>query len=114
MAKKKNKRFRVLYSLGFLSIMGYWAFNFGYWVKIPQAPCDKGTTVTLFDYSGVYGCKWVFQTKKGILLQPINLQGFNIKPKSGKKYAINYSIQKDHANNCMAGEIIELSCIKAL
>ncbi len=58
------------------------------------------------------GCGWVIELKNGERLQPINLHDFEVPMKEGLSMSISYNRVHEMASICMAGIIVELSCLQ--
>ncbi len=84
------------------------------------SPC--GTEVTLRDMSGLSNCGWMFQLPNGDRLQPVQYMGdsFTIEDLEnaasaalydGKTVTIDYEVLPNMQSNCMAGAIVNITCI---
>ena len=74
--------------------------------------CDNGELVTLKDFTGLDGCSWMLVKKDNSSLEPMNLPDFINKPIEGDTYIIEYRMRNDLASVCLAGSIIEITCVQ--
>ena len=66
--------------------------------------------VTLKDFTGLDGCKWLLITQDNSKLEPVNLNDYIQQPKDGDVYMIEWEEQPDLASVCMAGTIAKINC----
>lgn len=67
---------------------------------------------TLEDYRGLDGCVWVVQLTDGTVLEPVNLDEFDIVPVDGKPIELSYT-EVASGSICMVGPTIEIQVIIA-
>ena len=72
--------------------------------------CDNGEVVTLKDFTGLDGCRWMLVTEDNNSLEPMNLDDFIKEPKEDDNYRIEYNVRNDLASVCLVGSIIEITC----
>jgi hypothetical protein len=58
------------------------------------------------------GCTWLIELQHKKILQPTNIEKFNIKLKDGKRIKFTFKSLKNVAGFCMVGEIVEIIEIK--
>ncbi len=58
------------------------------------------------------GCTWLIELKDKKILQPVNIEKFNLKLKDGKKLKFTYAPLKKSAGFCMMGDMVELLDVK--
>ena len=75
-----------------------------------QTECENGEVITLKDFTGLDGCRWMLVTEENKSLEPMNLEDFISEPKEDEKYRIEYSIRNDLASICLVGSIVEITC----
>jgi hypothetical protein len=86
--------------------------------ELPEANC--GTLATVKDLTGLDGCGFVFELEDGTRLepyiptqntsgQPSPLQNFTLT--DGQRVTIDYQVRNDVASVCMAGPMVEITCI---
>ncbi|TYB78854.1 hypothetical protein [Bizionia myxarmorum] len=73
--------------------------------------CENAIEGKLLNMTGLDGCGWMIELEDGNKLEPINLNSFNISMVEGKKVNLNYTEVNDRAGICMAGKIVELTCL---
>ena len=65
---------------------------------------------TIEDYTGLDGCGLVVKLTTGEVLEPMNLNDFNITPTDGMKVWVKYH-EVAGASICMVGPIVEIDCL---
>ena len=87
--------------------------------ELPDANC--GTMATVKDLTGLDGCGFVFELEDGTRLDPYipaqsnssgqqsPLQNFTLT--DGQRVTIGYQVRNDVGSACMAGTIVEITCI---
>jgi len=74
--------------------------------------CDSAQSWTIQDADGLDGCTWLLQSSEfDFRLEPINLLEFIDAPSDGADVNILYEFRDDMASTCMAGRIVEISCL---
>jgi hypothetical protein len=78
--------------------------------------CKKTSSGSFNNIRGVFaagqGCQgWLIKQDDNVTRQPLNLDSFNIVPKSGDTIVFSYYIA-DMLNVCMDGKTIELTSIR--
>lgn len=74
-----------------------------------EQPDKDAVTATLSDYTGLDGCSWVIKLENGEVLEPTNLDGFNIDMEEGKKIWITYVLSQYQVSICMVGPKIDIT-----
>lgn len=72
--------------------------------------CENAKAATIEDYTGLDGCGLVIKLTTGEVLEPMNLNGFNITPTNGMKVWVKYH-EVAGASICMVGPIVEIDCL---
>jgi hypothetical protein len=72
--------------------------------------CENAKAATIEDYTGLDGCGLVIKLTTGEVLEPINLNDFNITPTDGMKVWVNYH-EVAGGSICMVGPIVEIDCL---
>lgn len=80
----------------------------------PKPHCTDGVTAKLVDKSGLDGCTWLIELEDGSMLQPLNLDSFNIEKQNDLSISLTYKKADAFAGICMAGQMVELSCIHVI
>lgn len=62
--------------------------------------------------TGLDGCGWMIQLESLSMLDPINLDSFDIKLENGKSVCIAYHERNDLGSYCMSGQVVELDFIE--
>ncbi len=75
--------------------------------------CPNGINGTLVNLN-LDGCSWVIELDNNKKIIPINLDSFDIEKEDDVKVSITYTLLDNMAGICMAGKMVELSCIKEL
>lgn len=73
--------------------------------------CPDGVDAEFIDLTGLDGCSWLLELEDGTRLEPVNLNDFEIEPQEGLKVEVSYK-EVEMFSTCMAGLIVELSCIE--
>lgn len=76
-----------------------------------RTSCDNAQAATIVDYTGLDGCGLVIKLQTGEVLEPTNLNGFNITPSDGMKVWVKYHELQDVMSICMVGPIVEIDCL---
>jgi hypothetical protein len=87
-----------------------------FYIIIALLSCNKTSSNSYNNAEGKFvggaGCDaWLIEQSNNITLQPMNLDSFNIIPKSGDTVIFSYYIV-DEANICMDGKTIEITAIR--
>ena len=69
---------------------------------------------TLKDFTGLDGCGFLIVMDDGEKLQPVKYADKNIHPKDGQRIKFAYKEIADLAGICMAGKMVEITCIEFL
>ena len=72
--------------------------------------CENAKAATIEDYTGLNGCGLVVKLTTGEVLEPMNLNDFNITPTDGMKVWVKYH-EVAGASICMVGPIVEIDCL---
>ncbi len=80
-------------------------------VSCNRSTCDNAQAATIEDYTGLDGCGLVIKLQNGTVLEPTNLNSFNITPTDGMKVWVKYHELSGMASICMVGPIVEIDCL---
>jgi hypothetical protein len=72
--------------------------------------CVNAKAATIIDYTGLDGCGLILKLSTGEVLEPMNLNDFNITPTDGLKVWVKYH-EVANASICMVGPIVEIDCL---
>jgi hypothetical protein len=72
--------------------------------------CVNTKAATIVDYTGLDGCGLILKLSTGEVLEPMNLNDFNITPTDGLKVWVKYH-EVAGASICMVGPIVEIDCL---
>lgn len=75
-----------------------------------RSSCDNAQAATIEDYTGLDGCGLVIKLQNGTVLEPTNLNSFNITPTDGMKVWVQYH-EVSGGSICMVGPIVEIDCL---
>lgn len=76
-----------------------------------RSTCENAKAATIEDYTGLDGCGLVIKLQTGEVLEPTNLNSFNITPTDGMKVWVKYHELSGMASICMVGPIVEIDCL---
>ena len=76
-----------------------------------RSTCENAQAATIVDYTGLDGCGLVIQLQNGTVLEPVNLNDFNLTPTDGMKVWVKYHELSSMASICMVGPIVEIDCL---
>lgn len=79
-------------------------------VSCNRSSCDNAQAATIVDYTGLDGCGLVIQLQNGTVLEPVNLNDFNLTPTDGMKVWVKYH-EIAGGSICMVGQIVEIDCL---
>ncbi len=71
-------------------------------------------TGILKDLTGLDGCRWVIELDKkndGKVLEPVNLDDFNVTLENGQKVKLSY-VTLGSPSICMVGDVVELKSLR--
>jgi len=77
----------------------------------PTDKCPDGENAVLRDYTGLDGCRWVFELEDGQRLEPINLHEYDFELTDGQKVKITFTEAPDMMSICMVGKMVNITCI---
>ncbi|MEE4176401.1 MAG: hypothetical protein V2I46_02710 [Bacteroides sp.] len=77
----------------------------------PADKCPEGEKAVLRDYAGLDGCRWLFELEDGQRLEPVNLHQYDVELQDGLKVTITYTEATDMMSICMAGKMVNITCI---
>jgi len=79
-----------------------------------NSPCDNGVKAIFVNMEGLDGCGMMLQLENEKKLEPTNLGSFekNVTIKDGTKVWISYKVADGFASICMAGQLVELTCLE--
>lgn len=66
---------------------------------------------TIKDFTGLDGCGYLIVLDNGERLEPLNLGSQTLKPADGMKVWITYTNAQNAASICMAGQMVNITCI---
>jgi hypothetical protein len=75
-----------------------------------RTSCENAHAATIEDYTGLDGCGLVIKLQNGNVLEPINLNDFNITPTDGMKVWVKYH-EVGMMSICMVGPTVEIDCL---
>jgi hypothetical protein len=75
-----------------------------------RTSCENAQAATIVDYTGLDGCGLVIKLQSGEVLEPVNLNDFNITPTDGMKVWVKYH-EVGLASICMVGPTVEIDCL---
>lgn len=79
----------------------------------PNELCEDGLKGMILDYRGLDGCKWLIRLDNGELLEPVNLNRFDLQPADSMKVVLTYTPTPDIMSICMAGKMVRITCISS-
>jgi hypothetical protein len=71
---------------------------------------ENAKAATIEDFTGLDGCGLVVKLTTGEVLEPMNLNDFNITPTDGMKVWVKYH-EVAGGSICMVGPIVEIDCL---
>ena len=81
-----------------------------FFISCDRSSCDNAQSATIEDYTGLDGCGLVIKLQNGTVLEPTNLNDFNITPTDGMKVWVKYH-EVAMMSICMVGPTIEIDCL---
>jgi hypothetical protein len=75
-----------------------------------RTSCENAQAATIEDYTGLDGCGLVIKLQNGEVLEPVNLNDFNITPTDGMKVWVKYH-EVGMMSICMVGPTVEIDCL---
>ena len=75
-----------------------------------RTSCENAQAATIEDYTGLDGCGLVIKLQNGDVLEPTNLNDFNITPTDGMKVWVKYH-EVAMMSICMVGPTVEIDCL---
>lgn len=73
--------------------------------------CENSEEGFLF-FEELDGCSWLIKLSDTTILEPINLENFDIELKNNKSVCVQYHERTDLGSYCMAGKVVELDFIE--
>lgn len=73
--------------------------------------CVNSVKGTLVNKTGLDGCGWMIALNDGKTVNPTNLNSFDIKLIDNTKIKFSYIEKNDLFDTCMAGKIVEMTCV---
>ncbi|MEM5539790.1 MULTISPECIES: hypothetical protein [unclassified Olleya] len=73
--------------------------------------CLNSVKGTLVNKTGLDGCGWMIALQDGKTVNPTNLNSFDIKLIDNTKITFGYKEKNDLFDTCMAGKIVEITCV---
>jgi hypothetical protein len=74
--------------------------------------CSGAEHATIVDRTGLDGCTWMLKLDNGSHLEPTNLSDFGIELVDNKSVVITYKERGDLVSICMAGPIVDITCME--
>jgi hypothetical protein len=74
--------------------------------------CDNPQSGLLKSFTGLDGCGWVISLSDNTIIEPVNLDDFDIELEENKSVSVRYHQSTGMQSSCMAGEIVEIDYIK--
>ncbi|MFA5648016.1 MAG: hypothetical protein WC951_06875 [Bacteroidales bacterium] len=74
--------------------------------------CENSYHGILKNLTGLDGCGWIIQLRDSTMLEPINLDDFDIELIENKSVCIQFQERNDLGSYCMVGKIVELTFIE--
>lgn len=96
---------------GYLSIFFIIIISFSFTCNKDKQQVEDAVAAQLFDYTGLDGCSWIIKLEDEEVIEPVNLQDFDIELIEGKKVWIKYTVQNNLASICMVGSIVNIDGI---
>jgi hypothetical protein len=81
-----------------------------FFVSCERTSCENAQAATIEDYTGLDGCGLVIKLQNGEVLEPVNLNDFNITPTDGMKVWVKYH-EVAMMSICMVGPTVEIDCL---
>ena len=81
-----------------------------FFVSCDRTSCENAQAATIEDYTGLDGCGLVIKLQNGDVLEPTNLNDFNITPTDGMKVWVKYH-EVGMMSICMVGPTVEIDCL---
>ena len=75
-----------------------------------RTSCENAQAATILDYTGLDGCGLLLKLQSGEVLEPTNLNDFNITPTDGMKVWVKYH-GVGMMSICMVGPTVEIDCL---
>jgi hypothetical protein len=75
-----------------------------------RTSCENAQAATIEDFTGLDGCGLVIKLQNGEVLEPVNLNDFNITPTDGLKVWVKYH-EVGMMSICMVGPTVEIDCL---
>jgi hypothetical protein len=85
-------------------------FFFLLFASCNRTSCENAQAATIVDYTGLDGCGLVIKLQSGEVLEPVNLNSFNLTPTDGMKVWVKYH-EVGLGSICMVGPTIEIDCL---
>ena len=79
--------------------------------KNDTSNCLNSVKGTLVNKTGLDGCGWMIALNDGKTVNPTNLNSFDIKLIDNTKIKFSYLEKNDLFDTCMAGKIVEITCV---
>ena len=88
----------------------FWCASLLLFSSCEGSSCENAKAATIEDYTGLDGCGLVVKLTTGEVLEPMNLNDFNIMPTDGMKVWVKYH-EVAGASICMVGPMVEIDCL---
>ncbi len=74
--------------------------------------CENSQKGILKNLTGLDGCGWIIQLSDSTMLEPINLEDFDIELIENKSVCIRFHERTDLGSYCMVGKVVEIESIE--
>jgi len=91
------------------SLFVFIAISF-FFFSCERTSCENAQAATILDYTGLDGCGLVLKLQSGEVLEPTNLNDFNITPTDGMKVWVKYH-GVGMMSICMVGPTVRFGCL---
>lgn len=82
-----------------------------FFISCQKNDCSESVKAKFMDATGTGGCGMVIELSNGKLIEPRNLDDFNIDPRDGEKIWISYHLDQIGGTVCMIGDVVVIDCI---
>jgi hypothetical protein len=76
-----------------------------------KGDCEDAEKATFKDATGTDGCGMLIELSDGKLLEPQNLNEFDITVEDGNKIWVSYHLAESGGTICMVGDVVVIDCI---
>lgn len=75
-------------------------------------PCSNRSLVTIENHTGFDGCGWLLKLENNEILEPINLNQYNINLVDGTLAYVTYENAEGMASICMMGKMVKICSLE--